>query len=102
LDKALALVRGEGWQAECEAMRAQGRLVGIGVATAVHSAASNIGYITLALPPDQRARPGYNEKSGTNDFAHIALDPSGRLRVLIGTAGSGQGHVTTVAQIVAR
>jgi 2-furoyl-CoA dehydrogenase large subunit len=102
LDKALALVRCEGWEAERDAMRAEGRLVGIGLATAVHSAASNIGYVTLALSPDERARPGYNQKSGTNDFAHVALDPSGRLRVQIGTAVSGQGHATTVAQIVAR
>jgi 2-furoyl-CoA dehydrogenase large subunit len=102
LDKALGLARRDGWEAERDAMRAEGRLVGIGLATAVHSAASNIGYVTLALPPDERARPGYNQKSGTNDFAHVALDPSGRLRVQIGTAVSGQGHATTVAQIVAR
>ena len=58
--------------------------------------------MTLALPPEERAKRGYNAKSGSNDFAQIALDPSGRLRVLVGTAGSGQGHATTVAQIVAR
>ena len=102
LDKALALVGEEGWEAERDQLRAAGRLVGIGLATAIHSAASNIGYITLALASDDRARAGYNTKSGTNDFAQVALDPSGRMRVQIGTAGAGQGHVTTVAQIVAR
>ena len=69
---------------------------------AVHSAASNIGYVTLALPPDDRRRANYNPKSGSNDFAHVALDTSGRIRVQIGTAGAGQGHATTAAQIAAR
>lgn len=102
LDRALDYLCDENWEKTQDELRAQGRLVGIGFATCVHSAASNIGYVTLALPPEERAKRGYNAKSGTNDFAHIALDPSGRLRVQVGTAGSGQGHATTVAQIVAR
>lgn len=102
LDRALEHLRSEEWEGTRDKLRAEGRLVGIGVATCVHSAASNIGYVTLALSPEERARKGYNAKSGTNDFAHIALDPSGRLRVQIGTAGAGQGHATAVAQIVAR
>jgi 2-furoyl-CoA dehydrogenase large subunit len=102
LDKALDIVKRENWAEEKERLRTQGRLAGIGVATAVHSAASNIGYVTLALPPDDRRRANYNPKSGSNDFAHIALDPSGRIRVQIGTAGAGQGHVTTAAQVAAR
>jgi 2-furoyl-CoA dehydrogenase large subunit len=102
LDRALEHMRADGWEALRDELRAQGRLAGIGVATAVHSAASNIGYVTLALSGEERARPGYNAKSGSSDFAQIALDPSGRLRVQIGTAGAGQGHATTAAQIVAR
>jgi 2-furoyl-CoA dehydrogenase large subunit len=102
LDKALQHMRAGGWQALRDELRAQGRFAGIGVATAVHSAASNIGYVTLALSAKERANAGYHAKSGSNDFAQIALDPSGRLRVQIGTAGAGQGHATTAAQIVAR
>jgi 2-furoyl-CoA dehydrogenase large subunit len=102
LERALEHLRNEGWEKTRDELRAEGRLVGIGVATCVHSAASNIGYVTLALSPEERAGKGYNAKSGTNDFAHIALDPSGRLRVQIGTGGAGQGHATAVAQIVAR
>jgi 2-furoyl-CoA dehydrogenase large subunit len=102
LDRALEIMRQEEWEKAKDQLRSEGRLAGIGVVTCVHSAASNIGYVTLALPPEERAKRGYNAKSGSNDFAQIALDPSGRLRVLVGTAGSGQGHATTVAQIVAR
>lgn len=76
-------------------------LIGIGVATVVHSAAANIGYVTLALTPEDRSRPGYLPKSGSRDVAEVALLPSGRLRVKIATAGAGQGHATTAAQIAA-
>ena len=102
LQKALDLAVKDDWYGLRDRLRQAGRLCGIGVATAVHSAASNIGYVTLALPAAARAKPTYNPKSGTSDFAQITLDPSGRLRVQIGTAGAGQGHVTTTAQIVAR
>jgi 2-furoyl-CoA dehydrogenase large subunit len=102
LDRALDIVRREQWEAERERLRGEGRLAGIGIATAVHSAASNIGYVTLALPPEERRRANYHPKSGSSDFAQVALDPSGRVRVRIGTAGAGQGHATTAAQVAAR
>ncbi len=101
LDKLLGMLGEEDWVGERERLRRAGRLAGIGYATAVHSAASNIGYVTLALPPDDRRRANYNRKSGSNDFAQVALDPSGRIRVQIGTASAGQGHATTAAQIAA-
>jgi 2-furoyl-CoA dehydrogenase large subunit len=102
LDRALACLHDEEWMRTRDELRASGRLVGIGLATCVHSAASNIGYVTLALSADERAGRHYHSKSGTSDLAQLWLEPSGRLRVEIGTAGSGQGHATTVAQIVAR
>ncbi len=102
LDKTLDLIEKDGWRAEQERLRKAGRFAGIGFATAIHSAASNIGYVTLALPPEDRRKANYNPKSGSSDFAHIALDPSGRIRLQIGTAGAGQGHSTTAAQIAAR
>ncbi len=101
LARALSIVKEQGWEAEKARLQALGKLVGIGLATVVHSAASNIGYVTLALDPEDRTRPDYYEKSGTGDFAQVAFDPSGRIRVQIGTAGAGQGHATTVAQIAA-
>jgi 2-furoyl-CoA dehydrogenase large subunit len=101
LDKLLAAVKRDQWESEKRRLRDRGQLAGIGLATAIHSAASNIGYVTLALPVDDRRRTNYKAKSGSNDFAHVALDPSGRIRLQIGTAGAGQGHVTSAAQIAA-
>jgi 2-furoyl-CoA dehydrogenase large subunit len=60
-----------------------------------------MGYITVALPPEVRARPDYLPKSGAMDWAQIRLDPRGRVIVTMGTMPQGQGHETTVAQIVA-
>ena len=62
LDKALAVVKQEDWLGEMEQLRKAGRLVGLGYATAVHSAASNIGYVTLALSPDDRQRANYQSE----------------------------------------
>jgi 2-furoyl-CoA dehydrogenase large subunit len=81
--------------------RARGRLVGIGVATAVDPSVSNMAYITVALPPEVRARPEYLPKSGAMDWAQIRLDPRGKVLVTMGTMPQGQGHETAVAQIVA-
>jgi 2-furoyl-CoA dehydrogenase large subunit len=102
VDKVLAVLDQEDWRGEQARLRQAGRLAGIGFAAAIHSAASNIGYVTLALSAEDRGRANYHSKSGSNDFAHIALDPSGRIRVQIGTAAAGQGHATTAAQIAAR
>lgn len=83
------------------AARADGRLVGIGLATAVDPSVSDMGYITVALPPEVRAAPGYLPKSGAMDWAQIRLDPRGKVIVTMGTMPQGQGHETAVAQIVA-
>ncbi|MGA7273031.1 MAG: xanthine dehydrogenase family protein molybdopterin-binding subunit, partial [Acidimicrobiia bacterium] len=83
------------------AARVDGRLIGIGISTAVDSSVSNMGYITVALPPEVRARPDYLPKSGAMDWAQVRLDPRGRVIVTMGTAPQGQGHRTTTAQVVA-
>jgi 2-furoyl-CoA dehydrogenase large subunit len=92
-----------GYGAQREVERDRGdRWVGFGLATAVHSSAANMGYVTLALEPDDRAAPRYRPKSGMRDWAQIRVDPSGKILVEIGSAGCGQGHRETAAGIVAR
>ena len=81
--------------------RADGRLVGIGIGLAVDPSISNMGYITVALPPEVRQAPGYNPKSGAADWAQVRVSPSGKVVVTMGTAPQGQGHETVVAQVVA-
>ena len=78
-----------------------GRLFGIGIGLAVDPSISNMGYITVALPPEVRQAPGYNPKSGAADWAQVRVNASGKAVVTMGTAPQGQGHETAVAQIVA-
>ena len=84
-----------------EEARAEGRLVGIGLGLAVDPSISNMGYITVALPPEVRQAPGYNPKSGAADWAQIRVDPQGKVVVTMATTPQGQGHQTSVAQVVA-
>lgn len=81
--------------------REEGRLVGVGISTAVDPSVSNMGYVTLALPPEVRRAPGYLHKSGSMDWAQVRIDPRGKAIVTMGTAPQGQGHETAVAQVVA-
>jgi 2-furoyl-CoA dehydrogenase large subunit len=84
-----------------EEARAEGRLVGVGIGLAVDPSISNMGYITVALPPEVRQAPGYNPKSGAADWAQVRVDPRGQVVVTMATTPQGQGHQTAVAQVVA-
>ena len=68
----------EGVRREQERARAEGRLIGIGFATSVE------GGGPMAV-----------------DVAEIMLSPDGRIKVQTPTLAQGQGHETTIAQIVA-
>jgi 2-furoyl-CoA dehydrogenase large subunit len=79
--------------------RGEGRLVGIGVATVVDPSGTNIGYVALARPAEQRARE--LEKSGSTEIARVGVDASGNVTVRLSTCPQGQGHETVAAQVVA-
>ncbi len=81
--------------------RAAGRLYGVGLAVAVDPSVSNMGYVTIALDPEVRARPEYLPKSGAIESATVKIDPLGRITAILGSAPQGQGHQTIVAQIIA-
>jgi 2-furoyl-CoA dehydrogenase large subunit len=99
LDDALRLARYEQRRAEQEKERAGGRLVGIGLACVVEPSVSNMGYITLARTPEERARE--LPKSGNAEGASILVSPSAGITVRTVTTPQGQGHRTVCAQIVA-
>jgi 2-furoyl-CoA dehydrogenase large subunit len=99
LDHALELARYDERRAEQARARADGRLVGVGLACVVEPSISNMGYITLANTPGERERG--LPKSGNAEGCTIVVSPQGGITVLTATAPQGQGHRTVIAQIVA-
>lgn len=101
--KALELAIDQGGLQELLARRdrarEQGRLYGIGYAAIVEPSISNMGYITIALTPEQRAKAG--PKSGGIAAATVGIDLLGSVTVNIESAPAGQGHITVCAQVVA-
>lgn len=81
--------------------RAEGRLYGIGIALAVDPSVSNMGYVTIAFDRKLRQRPGYQAKSGAAETGTVIVDARGNVTCTINTCPEGQGHETTVAQLVA-
>ena len=101
LEEALEIVRYAERRAEQNRLRdsePQTR-IGIGVACVVEPSVSNMGYITLALTPDERAAG--LPKSGNSEGCIITIGPLGGISVRLSTTPQGQGHRTVAAQIVA-
>jgi 2-furoyl-CoA dehydrogenase large subunit len=100
---SIALAEQQGGLAELKARRAaaraEGRLYGIGYAAIVEPSISNMGYITTALSPAERAKAG--PKNGANTSATVAVDALGSVSVMIDSVPQGQGHRTVVGQVVA-
>lgn len=82
-----------------DAARREGRLYGIGYCVAVEPSISNMGYITMAMTPEERRRAG--PKNGAVSTATISVDPLGGVSVHVSSTPQGQGHRTVVAQVVA-
>lgn len=79
--------------------RREGRLYGIGYAAIVEPSISNMGYITTAMTPEERAKAG--PKNGATTSATINIDGLGSVSVMIDSVPQGQGHRTVVSQVVA-
>ncbi|HEX3537761.1 MAG TPA: xanthine dehydrogenase family protein molybdopterin-binding subunit [Stellaceae bacterium] len=77
LDRSMRLADWDGFAARRKAAEARGKLLGLGLAHYVESA--------IGAP---------HEKTD------ISVTPAGRVRVVIGTGPSGQGHETSFAQVV--
>jgi 2-furoyl-CoA dehydrogenase large subunit len=101
--KSLALAIGGGKFSELLERRAkarsEGRLYGIGFAAIVEPSISNMGYISTALTPEQRAKAG--PKNGAIASATVSIDLLGGVTALIDSTPQGQGHRTAAAQVVA-
>ena len=82
-----------------ERARANGKLYGIGYAVVVEPSQSNMGYISTLKTGPERERAG--QKDGAVAAATVNIDPLGSISVLADSVPQGQGHQTTLAQIVA-
>jgi len=82
-----------GRRREQAAARASGRLLGIGIATSVEPAGTNLASYEIIT--------GRRAASGSAEAAMVRVEPDGRVRAALGDPPSGQGYETVVAQIVA-
>ncbi len=82
------------WRAEQAARaRSEGRLLGIGIATSVEPAGTNLASYEIIT--------GRRAASGSAEAAMVRMEPDGQVRVSLGDPPSGQGYETVLAQIVA-
>jgi 2-furoyl-CoA dehydrogenase large subunit len=93
LRRALERFDYAGWRRAQAAARAEGRLLGIGIATSVEPAGTNLASYELIT--------GRRAASGSAEAAMVRVEPDGRVRAALGDPASGQGYETVVAQIVA-
>ncbi len=99
LDKLVTEGRLDDLKRHRDAMRAQGKLYGIGLACVVEPGVSNMGYLSTLLPLEVRRKSG--PKDGAIATATVAVDGSGMVTVVSDSTPQGQGHRTVLAQIVA-
>jgi 2-furoyl-CoA dehydrogenase large subunit len=81
------------WRRRQARARREGRLLGIGIATSVEPAGTNLASYELVT--------GRRAASGSAEAAMVRVEPDGRVRAALGDPASGQGYETVVAQIVA-
>jgi 2-furoyl-CoA dehydrogenase large subunit len=79
--------------------RGRGELYGVGIAVVVDPSGTNIGYVGLAVPPNQR-KAGRG-KSGSTEHVRVSVDLQGTVTVMLGSVPQGQGHATTARQVAA-
>ena len=93
LNKALQIVNYRQFRADQEKARKQGRYLGIGFSSYIE--------ICGAAPSSWIGLPGQGWGAAMWESANVRVHLTGKVVVTIGTQSHGQGHETTVAQIVA-
>jgi carbon-monoxide dehydrogenase large subunit len=93
LDRALEILDYEGFRREQSEARQQGRYLGIGFSSYVE--------ICGVAPSAWIGTGGEGWGAGLWESANVRVHLTGKVAVTIGTQSHGQGHETTVAQVVA-
>ena len=93
LRKALRLIGYEEFKKEKGELGKQGKYIGIGISAGIEPGTSNLGYYYTSK--------GLPEYTGNAEGAIVGIDFDGNVNVLSGSVDSGQGHVTSIAQVVA-
>jgi carbon-monoxide dehydrogenase large subunit len=93
LNRALEMVDYKGFRREQEAARRQGRYLGIGVSSYVE--------ICGVAPSAWIGLPGQGWGAGLWESANVRVHLTGKVVVTTGSQSHGQGHETTLAQLVA-
>lgn len=93
LRKALTQVGYDEVKKQQEALRKQGTYIGVGLSASIEPGTSNLGYYYTS-----RGTPEY---MGNAEGAIVSMDYDGNVNVLLGSVDEGQGHATSVGQVVA-
>jgi len=90
-DKLLGMLDYKKFRADQAAKRAQGKLVGIGFST----------YIEACSIAPSKVVGSLGAQAGLWESGKVQVHPTGKVSVFTGSHSHGQGHETTMAQIVA-
>ena len=92
LTEAQMLIGWDAWKERIAAMRAEGRIVGMGIGTALDSGTNNFGQSRIINPN--------SPFTGNSEMANVRLGVDGRITVAVGSVPQGQSHETIAAQLV--
>jgi carbon-monoxide dehydrogenase large subunit len=87
LERALELVDLPRYREEQKRLRAQGRVVGFGLATFIEPAPAEVDMLS--------------QIGGAREMATVRIEPTGQVTVMTAQQPHGQSHETTLAQVVA-
>ncbi len=92
LRKALALGKYEELKKQQVELRKQGKYIGVGISAGIEPGTSNLGYYYTSS--------GVPEYMGSGEGAIVGIDYDGNANCIIGSVDTGQGHATTIGQVI--
>lgn len=92
-EAALDAIDIDAFRARQQHARSEGRYLGLGIANGIEPGTSNIGYYALLK--------GSSEYLGNSEGATVSIEADGSISARTGSVDSGQGHATTISQVMA-